>query len=675
MKKTLSNFLLNGLLIALTVCFYNTGIFAQWSSDPATNLQVCDTTGDQALPKVASLPDGGCYISWFDNRDGNYAVYLQRLDPLGNKMWDNNGLLISNNAQNSSLVDYAIGIDDHNNAIVTFTDIRDNDSLHAFAYLIDTSGTFLWGANGVRLSGNGDYQPNPVVTQTSDGNYVFAWIVATDTQKIALQKISLAGTKMWGTDPIIYASGTAENYSNPKIVASDNGSIVLVHQGYTGPFFAAVVHLYAQKFDTDGNTVWGAGGVVIQDLGTIPFYDIPLAVSDDNNGVFVEWYDDRDNNSLFSSFVQHVTSTGTLLFPANGTEVSTNSSMHHLNPTLAYNSSTDELFSFWLEETPLQDNFAVYGQKFDASGTRQWTDNGKSFTTLSSNALFGPYSQAADTSVYVFYLQGNPSGVNQSVNAFMVNSDGNFSWTPNITDVSDPTPNKLHTVTTISNDNIAKIIWEDTRNDGGGIYAQNVNPNGALGNIILPVELTSFAATAQGNSVNLKWNTATEINNRGFDIERKAISDNSNQSSWEKIGFVSGFGNSTEPKSYSYNDNQLTSGNYSYRLKQVDYNGSFKYSNEIEVTINVPVQFTLDQNYPNPFNPSTKIKFSIPQNGLVTLSVYNTLGQKVADLINGNLTQGEHQINFDASKLTSGIYYYRLESNNNVSVKKMILLK
>ncbi len=675
MNKTLLNLTAKGFFIVLLMFCFSSEMFAQWSSDPSVNLQICDVSGDQALPKVASTSDNGCYISWFDNRNGSYAVYLQRLDQMGNKLWATNGLLVSNNPQNSSLVDYAIGTDDQNNAIVTFTDIRDNDSLHAFAYLIDSSGNFLWGANGVRLSGAGDFQANPVVTQTSDGNYVFAWIVASDTQKIALQKISPAGQKLWGANPIIYASGTAENYSNPKIVPSDNGSIILVHQGYTGPFFSAIVHLYAQKFDTNGSIVWGAGGVVIQNLGTIPFYDVPVAVSDANSGVFVAWYDDRDANSLFSSFAQHITSDGNITFPVNGAEVSTVTTMHHLDPTIAYNSSTNELYEFWMEETPLQDQFSVYGQKFDASGNRQWTNNGISFTATTSNETFGPYAQPTDTSVYVFYIQGgNAGGLNDAVDAFMVNSSGDFSWTPNIVDMSDPTQQKLHTVTTISNDQIAKVVWEDTRNDGGGIYAQNINPNGQLGNVIVPVELTSFTASVNGTDVLLNWKTATETNNKGFEVERSQGSEISSQV-WENIGYVSGFGTTTEPKSYSYSDNVGSSGTYNYRLKQTDFDGSFKYFTEVEVKVNVPLQFALSQNYPNPFNPTTQIEYSVPQAGFVTLKVYNTLGQEVASLVNGMIKAGTHEVTFNGSNLTSGVYYYRIESGSKVSVKKMMLLK
>ena len=641
---------------------------AQWSSDPAVNLQVCDVTGDQALPKIASTSDGGFYISWFDHRSTSYAVYLQRLDAMGNKLWNTDGLLISDNPQNSSLVDWSIASDNQDNAILTFTDTRDNDSLHAFAYLIDPSGNFLWGNNGIRLSGDGDYQPNPVTTQTSDGNYVFTWIVATTPQKIAMQKISFAGQKMWGANPIIYESGTTENYTYPAIVPSDNGSVIVEHSGYTGGF-TAPYKIYAQKFDTNGNPVWGTGGVSIQNTG-IPFYEHPLVISDNNNGAFISWYDDRDNNSFFSAFVQHVTSSGTVLFPANGSEVSTTATMHHLYPTMAYLSNTDELFCFWIEEPSLQNQFAVYGQKFDAAGTRQWAASGIAFTTMTSNTIFGPYALPTDTSAYVIYLQGNASGLNQGINAFMVNSNGDFSWSPNFVDMSDPTNQKLHSVTTISTDHVAKIAWEDTRNDGGGIYAQNINPDGSLGYQIVPVELTSFSATVNEENVILNWNTATETNNSGFNIERR-----SNESEWKDIGFVPGFGTSSESHSYSFIDANLSAGSFAYRLKQINFDGSFEYSNEVEDNVTNPAEYLLAQNYPNPFNPSTVIDFSIPVDGLVNLTVYNSLGEEVAVLVNNILPAGSHSVNFDASKLTSGIYIVRMTSGNFTDMIKMNFIK
>ncbi|MBK7501051.1 MAG: hypothetical protein IPI19_18735 [Ignavibacteriales bacterium] len=174
----------------LTIVFVTVSstTFAQWSTNPAINLAVCDTTGEQALAKIGSTSDGGSYISWFDNRSGSYAVYLQRLDPLGNKMWAPNGLLVSNNSQSSSLVDWDLMVDGNDNAIVAFTDTRNSGNLNPFVYAISPTGDFLWGPNGIDLNPTADFQANPKLAKTDDGNIVVAWIIAATRYQVGLQK-------------------------------------------------------------------------------------------------------------------------------------------------------------------------------------------------------------------------------------------------------------------------------------------------------------------------------------------------------------------------------------------------------------------------------------------------------------------------------------------------------
>ncbi len=189
-------------------------------------------------------------------------------------------------------------------------------------------------------------------------------------------------------------------------------------------------------------------------------------------------------------------------------------------------------------------------------------------------------------------------------------------------------------------------------------------------NFVVPVELVSFNASVSGKDVILKWTTATETNNKGFQVERKSA-----DGSYSSISFVDGNGTTTESKQYSYTDKNVVSGNYTYRLKQVDFDGSYRYSNEVDVNLNSPVVFTLEQNYPNPFNPSTSIEYSIPQDGFVTLKVYNSLGQEVSRLVNNFTKAGSHSVTFNAGSFASGIYYYKIESGSQVMVKKMMLLK
>lgn len=190
------------------------------------------------------------------------------------------------------------------------------------------------------------------------------------------------------------------------------------------------------------------------------------------------------------------------------------------------------------------------------------------------------------------------------------------------------------------------------------------------GPIPLPVELVSFAATVDNGIVTLKWTTASEMNNRGFEIERSTVGE------FITIGFVNGAGTSTEEKSYSFIDANVQPGVYSYRLKQFDFDGSFNYSNVIEIDISVPTVFDLAQNYPNPFNPSTTIEYSVAAPVNVTLTVYTILGEQVAILVNNQFTEaGKHSVQFNASSLASGTYIYRLQAGEFVTSKKMLLTK
>lgn len=187
---------------------------------------------------------------------------------------------------------------------------------------------------------------------------------------------------------------------------------------------------------------------------------------------------------------------------------------------------------------------------------------------------------------------------------------------------------------------------------------------------VVPVELTTFNATIIDGKVKLDWFTATETNNAGFDIERSKDGTN-----YEKIFFIGGNGTTTNRNIYSYIDEKVTAGVYYYRLKQINFDGSFEYLNAIAVDLGSPVGYLLKQNYPNPFNPKTIITYQIPVEGFVTLKLYDVLGNEVSTLINEKKLAGTYKVELDGSKLSSGIYFYKITSGNFVAVKKMSYLK
>ncbi len=185
----------------------------------------------------------------------------------------------------------------------------------------------------------------------------------------------------------------------------------------------------------------------------------------------------------------------------------------------------------------------------------------------------------------------------------------------------------------------------------------------------LPVELTSFTVAASRSSVLLKWETATEVNNYGFEVEHLT------EGNWTKIGFVQGAGNSNSPKEYSFRDKSAVNGKHVYRLKQVDTDGKFDYSKTAEADLGLPDKYSLSQNYPNPFNPSTTISFALPEKATVQLSIYNGIGEKVANLINEQMAAGNHQAVWNAGNTCSGVYFYELKTEKFRSAKKLMLMK
>ncbi|MEO8666214.1 MAG: T9SS type A sorting domain-containing protein [Ignavibacteria bacterium] len=192
---------------------------------------------------------------------------------------------------------------------------------------------------------------------------------------------------------------------------------------------------------------------------------------------------------------------------------------------------------------------------------------------------------------------------------------------------------------------------------------------------VSPVELANFSSAVNKNIVALSWSTVNETNNKGFDIERSVAG----SAEWTRAGYTEGNGTVTEPKNYTFNE-RVSSGHYNYRLKQIDFNGNFEYYNlSDEVEIGIPDVYSISQNYPNPFNPSTKIDYELPYDGKVSILLYDISGKEVGRLVNEVMTAGYYTVQYNASNLSSGMYFYRISAQGNgqnfVQTKKMMLIK
>lgn len=287
------------------------------------------------------------------------------------------------------------------------------------------------------------------------------------------------------------------------------------------------------------------------------------------------------------------------------------------------------------------------------------------YSYASSDTLFTPFNYSlGDTLLFVSKYEVVAGANNDIVSLYVFDNGTPAPLTEPVSPTIGPIVNA-----TISLDIDPGSINLRKYNAGQNIIVDGIRL-GTVWDAVVPVELKSFAALVNGNAVTLIWATATEVNNSGFEVERKSSS-----TSWQKIAFIQGNGTTTQPKSYSYSDRNLNEGKYSYRLKQIDYDGTFEYSKVVNAEIASVDKFELAQNYPNPFNPITTIKFSLPAAGNVKLAVYNLLGQEVQTLINGYKEAGTHTVDFEATNLNSGIYLYKIEANGFIQTRKMTLIK
>jgi len=300
----------------------------------------------------------------------------------------------------------------------------------------------------------------------------------------------------------------------------------------------------------------------------------------------------------------------------------------------------------------------VYVRGDGASGFQLGLSKGS--INLTVPAVFTTASYSFNTTYLIvakYEIIGDTAGTDDIVKLYV---------NPNLSLVEPAIPTLVHSDTSVGNADkpLATLAIRQGANGLGlrmdGVMVSNSWPG------VVPVELANFSANTNGNSVDLQWATATETNNNGFEVLRNGT----------PITFINGNGTSTVVNNYAYSDKNVSNGKHLYQLRQVDFDGTSKIVAQTEVEVNfTPGKFELMNNYPNPFNPSTVISYQLPIESNVLLKVFNVLGDEVATLVNGQQTAGAHSVNFNASDLSSGIYFYTIEAGSFTATKKMILTK
>ncbi|MFH1121045.1 MAG: carboxypeptidase-like regulatory domain-containing protein [Bacteroidota bacterium] len=448
--------------------------YAQWSNNAAVNNPICDLTGEQAIPKIATCPNGDTYIGYFSNESGNYDVRLQRLDSQGNELWAGDGILISSNASDTWLTDWDMTADVNNHCVMTWQDIR-NGNNNAYAYRISPDGTLVWGPNGIALSNNSEFNASPKVTCTAAGNAVFAW---QSGDVIIMQKINAAGVKQWGDAGITLSSSNTLNW--PQLMPAGADDVLMKYFEDSGPPNAPTRHVFAQRYGPTGSPVWATPSVISDAGGISAWTQIFPFINDGSDGFYIAWHDDRDNNQMASVWVQHISSSGAVLYGSNGVEASSQSGMNHFYPYLACPGGSSDVYVFWNEMNGLQSQKGIYGQKFSSAGTRQWGNTGMVFIPVSSTQVLPLGAGSSPADMIVLYDESLSASAS-ALKAMRIATDGSFVWTGNSVNVSTAASSKVHTVINDFQDNQWIISWEDNRNGASDIFAQNLLLDGTLG--------------------------------------------------------------------------------------------------------------------------------------------------------------------------------------------------
>jgi len=633
-----------------------------WSTDPNLANPICIAYWQQLDQKIVSDDSGGAIIVWADGRTGSWDdIYAQKINSKGTIQWALNGNSIrSKQGLFYPSNDLAAVSDGNGGAIVAWSEAYSPGGYLTYHYIkaqkIDAFGNLLWNSEGVPICMASIDRKNVNLASDGNGGAIITWADNRNGNwDIFAQRVSSSGSALWYSEGIVISS-SINDQDRPTIISDGKGGAFIKWEDYQSDN----VSIYAQRINPSGELLWSASGIIVCSLTVSNSQGAaPPMISDSSGGVLLAWVDIRNDMKVYA---QRIDSSGFILWAEGGVPVGV--ANYHANPQMV-GIPNGGIIITW-----------VYGynnvkvQKVHASGNVQWETNGLTLYDgfVIASEIVSDFNGGAII-IYYKHISYNSSPYS-SLAAKRIDSNSIVYWTNEFNTSRGPTNPKA-----ISDNMGGSIITFLGREETGSaydIYASKINANGELGgdNIPLPVELISFSGKAKGSHIYLNWSTATEVNNYGFEIERKT-----ENTDWIKVGFVAGNGNSNSPKEYSFNDKPLFGKVFKYRLKQIDTDGKFAYSSEIEVQPGISVKFSVSQNFPNPFNPTTRIEFTIPSDNKVEVKVYSVLGTEIATLLNEYKEAGSYSIDFSASNLVSGVYLYRITSGKYSEIKKMILLR
>ncbi|MDA0802993.1 MAG: hypothetical protein O2819_04460 [Planctomycetota bacterium] len=462
---------LTSIVLALFVSPIIGSVHADWSTDAAADNGICTATGEQTQPKIVPDGQGGCYISWFDNRIGGYDVYLQRMDAMGNAMWAANGVLVADRTY-SSTQDYGLAADLQGRAILAFRDPRFGGDRVTVA-AVNADGSMAWGANGVQVSPSTEFANQPKVGVASNGDVVVAWNGGAATSYV--HRIKADGQLAWPTRIAIGGAGT-QIASDVKSGGTDGSTIVsVVH--YTT--FTGAKTLKAQKFAADGTALWGAVTLPVFSTGSLQFGNFPGFVIDDAGGAIFAWY----TSSPLQCQAQRLNASGTRLWGTNGVTVtSTSTGVDRTSPDVVFDAATGRTFVTWDQglPAPSSSNGSAI-QAFNAAGVRLWGENGVAVYPMSTTTYdtFWTRVSLLDGQAVASALRWSTATVS-TMGSLRFDANGASEWGLNPLPICSATGSQSRPAA-LGVDGGVVWVWMDFRSGTSDIYAARQNADGSLG--------------------------------------------------------------------------------------------------------------------------------------------------------------------------------------------------
>ena len=516
--------------------------------------------------------------------------------------------------------------DGYGGAIIVWTDKRGGNP-DIYAQRIDANGVIRWTTDGIVICVAADYQYLPTIVSDGNGGAIIAWVDNRygNNYDIYAQRVDVNGVIQWLADGV--AISTAANYqAYPTIVSDGSGGAIIIWQDRRN---GVNYDIYAQHIDSNGAAQWMADGIIIS--AAVGHQEYPIAISDGSGGAISTWIDKRSGN--YDIYSQLINSNGEVQWTANGEEICTEL-WEQSFPVLTGDGSGGAIIAW---EDYRTSPHVIYAQSINASGIVRWTKDGVTISALAYSQDSPAIMNDANGGAIITW-QVNSSGNDYDIYVQCIDANGLVQWTLNGVAICTAGHHQQDPTIIMDGSDGAIITWEDQRRGTNyDIYAQRIDANGVVQWVTDGVEI-SIATYDQ------IYPTEVSDGNGGAII------------TWQDYRVA-------------YPDS------VDIYTQQINTNGNLGVVTSILQDPDISNNFALLQNYPNPFNPSTTIQYRVSSNQFVHLKVYDVLGREVTTLVNEEKSAGNFEIIFDASQLSSGIYFYKMQAGSFVETKKMILIK